>query len=98
MALKTNISIDEFDINLEDAYIALREFIWKGGTHAEVSLDVWSSQEARVIGKLPIKRLRYEIPIPLEDQGSTMTLAYNQIRSLVYTWVKQNVLTTATDV
>ncbi|NWF61789.1 MAG: hypothetical protein HXY43_21650 [Fischerella sp.] len=98
MALKTDISIDEIGLQLEGAYIALREFVWKGGAHAEVSLDIWASIEAKTLGKLPIKRLRYEIPIPLEDQQSTMTLAYNQVRSLVYTWVKQNVLTTARDV
>ncbi|OKH14821.1 hypothetical protein NIES592_08060 [Fischerella major NIES-592] len=98
MALKTDIFIDEIGLQLEDTYIALREFVWKGGAHADVGLDVWASLEAYKLGRLPIKRLRYEIPIPLENLQDTVTATYNQVRIVVYNWVKTNALLETEDV
>lgn len=98
MALKTNIIIEETGLQLENAYIALREFIWKGGVHADVGLDIWASYEAYTSGKIPIKRLRYSIPVPFENPEDIITETYNQVRTVVYNWVKENALLETQDV
>lgn len=88
MALQTDIKIEDFNLNLKDAYIRLSEFTWKSGYHADVVLDVWVDKQAAVSGRQPIKRLNYQMPLPLSELDNDVTKSYNQVRSLVYNWVK----------
>ena len=98
MALLTNIEIEEFQLNINQAYIKLSRFVWNGEYCASASFDVWASIEAKEAGKLPIKRLEYQIDIPLQDTGNPMTATYNQVRSLVYGWAKNTIFEDASDI
>lgn len=68
------------------------------GYHADITLSVWVDREAAITGKQAIKRLFYQMPIPTDEIDNEITVSYNQVRSLVYTWLKANFFTEAIDV
>jgi hypothetical protein len=77
MALQTDITIEDFDLELKNAYIRLSEFSWKSGFHADICFDVWVDKQAAATGRQPIKRLNYQMPLPLTEKENEVTLAYN---------------------
>lgn len=86
MGLSKRFSFKGLDI--DHAYFRLKSFNWRGNVSL-ISLDVYADRRCARSGIEPVTSVSFQIPLDLNNLQDSKTIAYNEMRSLIYSEIKK---------